>query len=122
MNIFPLYILKLDDTKVVLPDGKEDMGHSDFWEKAVSHVIARYYRIPQAKLLNLPYCQRRARVVGDKCYYGERTTPELLDLVRKEVGNERLAFVFDDHEKRLREEVIQFRRLVRRYRPKPTGR
>ena len=121
MNIFPLYLLELGkDTKVVFPDGKEDIGHSDFWERTISNVVAGYYDIPLSKLFNLPFCQRRARVVGDKCYYGEKTTPELLDLVRKAVGNERLAFFFDDHEKRLKEDVLEFRKLVRRYRPKST--
>ncbi len=121
MSIFPVYLLKLDEAfQVVFPEGKEDIGHSDFWEKTVSGIVSQHFKIPQARLANLPYCQRRARVVGDRCYYGEEGTPELLALVRQAVGNRKLAFVHDDHEKRLREDVMEFRKLVKRHRPKST--
>jgi hypothetical protein len=121
MRTYPIYLLQLGDTvRVAFPEGKEDVGHSEFWECAVSHVLATHYHVPRAKLVNLPYCQRRARVVGDKCYYGERPDPKILDQIRQAVGNANLVFVHDDHERRLTEDVLEFRRLVRRYRPKST--
>jgi hypothetical protein len=116
MRSFPVYILKLDDEwKIVFLDDKADIGHTDFWEQTVSQIVAKHYRIPAKRLTNLPYCQRRARVVGNKVYYGGKANPDLLQLVRKAVGNDKLVFVYDNHEKRLQEDVLQFRRLVRRY-------
>ncbi len=121
MNTFPVYLLQLDDTiQVALPEGKEDIGHSEFWGRTVSHIVAKHYNIPQVKLANLPYCQRRARIVDNTCYYGETPDLKLLDLIHRAVGNKGLAFVYDDHEKRLKDDVLEFRKLVRRYRPKST--
>lgn len=121
MGIFPVYFLQIGDTlQVVFPEDKEDIGHTEFWEGTVSHIVSKHYNVPQAELANLPYCQRRARIVGDICYYGETPESTLLDQVRQAVGNTRLAFHHDDHEKRLKEDVLEFRKLVRRYRPKST--
>jgi hypothetical protein len=121
MQVYPVYFLQLGDSvQVVFPKDKEDIGHTEFWETIASSLIAKHYRMPQATLVNLPYCQRRARIVGNKCYYGETPDPELLDLIRQAVGNKNLAFVHDDHERRLKEDVVEFRKLVRRYRPKST--
>jgi hypothetical protein len=59
MKTYPIYLLQLGDTfQVVFPEGKEDIGHSDFWESIVSQIVAKHYNISQAKLANLPYCQR----------------------------------------------------------------
>jgi hypothetical protein len=81
---YPLYLLLLDDQwKVVFPTGKRDIGHTDFWEQTVSRYVADHYKIPAIKLVNLPYSQRRARVVGDKVHYGEKADPELLKLIRE---------------------------------------
>ena len=114
MSTFPLYLLRFgQEWKVIFPEDREDVGHTDFWEQTVSHLIAQHYRIPVAKLANLPYCQRRARVVGNRIYYGGKPDPELLEMIRREVGNTKLAFYHDDHEKRLKEDVLKFRRLVR---------
>jgi hypothetical protein len=118
MQSYPIYLLKLGDTiQVVFPEDKEDIGHTEYWENVVSHLVAKHYRIPQAELANLPYCQRRARVVGDSCLYGGKADPTLLNQIRQAVGHGDLVFVYDDHEKRLRGDVLEFRRLVRRYRP-----
>jgi hypothetical protein len=113
---FPVYLLRLGEKwQVVVPNELVDLGHTDFWEQTVSHVVADYYKIPQAKLANLPYCQRRARVVGDKIYFGGRPEPELLHAIRAKTGNLKLDFIFDEHEKRLREDVLELRRLIRRH-------
>lgn len=82
--------------------------------QTVSNLVARYFKIPQERIANLPYCQRRARIVGDTMYYGEQPDAELVSVIRKAVGNENLAVVHDDHEKRLREDVVAFRKIVRR--------
>jgi len=55
----------------------------------------------------------------DKLIAG-KPDPALLSKIREAVGNDKLVFAFDDHEKRLPEDVRAFRRLIRRYRPKST--
>jgi hypothetical protein len=119
---FPVYLLRSEQGwEVVYPEGKRDIGHTDFWEDTVSRLVARRYRIPRTELVNLPYCQLRARIVGDTVYFGEQPDPGLLQAIRKAVGNDRLAFAHDDHERRLKEDVAAFRRLVKRYRPGSTA-
>src|SRR5262245_41138090 len=51
--------------------------------------------------------------LGDTVYHGGRIDAELLCLIRNAIGNEQLQFCYDEHEKRLREDVRQFRRLLR---------
>lgn len=117
MTSFPLYLLKLGDNwQVVFPEDKADVGHTDFWEQTVSKLVAKHFNIPASRVANLPYCQRRARVVGDMVYYGGKPAPFLLRLIRQSLRNKKLVFVHDDHERRLREDVREFSRLVERYR------
>lgn len=117
MGSFPLYLLRFGRRwQVVSPENNEDIGHTEFWECTVSHLVAAYYRVPHRRLANLPYCQRRARVVGDRVYYGGRPDPDLLSAIRSVVGNGQLVFVYDGHERRLREDVRLFRSLVSRQR------
>jgi hypothetical protein len=114
---YPIYILRLGATiRIVFPEGRQDLDHPDFWEQTVSFLVARYYEIPPRKLVNLPYCQRRARVVGDKVYYGETPDPQLLRLIRETIGNPKAVFWYDDHETRIKEEVRELLRLLRRRR------
>lgn len=117
MSTFPIYILGLGDmTKVVFPATRKDIGHVTFWETTVSHLVARHFSIPQARLYNLPYCQRRARIAeSNQVFYGEQPDPDLLQLIRQTLGNNHLTFCHDGHEKRLREDVCQFRKLLRRF-------
>jgi len=113
---FPIYMLWLDDAwKVVFPKNHADIGHTEFWEQTVSHIVAQHFGIPQKKLDNLPYCQRRARVVGNTVYYGGRPDPTLLKAIRGALDSRSFFFTFDDHEKRLRADVAEFRQLVQRY-------
>ena len=99
---YPIYILDLGrEATIVFPDGKADLDHSDFWEATVARIVARHFRIPLEALLNLPYCQRRARISGNVVYYGERTSQKLLRQIETAVGATGLRFVYDDHEKRL---------------------
>jgi hypothetical protein len=111
---FPIYILHLDpSTQIVFPENREDLDHPDFWEQTVCHLVGRHFGIPPRKLANLPYCQRRSRIVGNKVYYGESDDPALLHLIREAMGNSDLVFCYDDHEKRLRGDVRHFRRMAR---------
>jgi hypothetical protein len=117
MTSYPVYILRLGDkTVIVAPQYRQqDVGHTEFWESTVARIVARHFRIPVEKLLNLPYCQSRARVVGNTVYFGGRHDPNLLEQIRAALGNPDLSFAYDNHERRLREDVHQFRRLVKRY-------
>jgi hypothetical protein len=120
---FPVYLLRLGKSwQVIFPENKSDIGHTDFWEKTVSKIVAEHYHIPHTELVNLPYCQRRARVVASKIYTGSRNLkPELQTVILIALRKRKLQFLYDEHEKRLREDVMQFRRLTRRYRPKSTS-
>ena len=116
MRTFPIYLLELGDRFVVCyPEDRTDTGHSQFWEKTASAMVAEHYKIPQRLLANLPYCQRRARVVGKRIYHGEEFEPKLLRLIRKALNDRKLFFVYDDHEKRLQYDVSEFRQLLHRF-------
>lgn len=120
---FPIYMLHLSQQwRIVFPDSKRDIGHVDFWEHTVSHLVAAHYKIPQAKLASLPYCQRRARIVGNTIYSGQKPDRKLLLAIRKATENGKLRFAYDEHEKRLRADVLEFRKLVRHYRPESSAR
>ena len=54
--------------------------------------------------------------MGNLVYYGGKPNPKLLRLICKATGDRKLVFAFDDHEKRLRHDVVEFRKLVRRFR------
>jgi hypothetical protein len=104
-----------DSWQVVFPKNKANIGHTDFWEQTVSHIVADYYKIPQSKLANLPYCQRRGRIVDRTVFYGGCPEPDLLQVIRKATGNQELVFCFDEHERRLKADVLALRKLIRRF-------
>lgn len=114
---FPVYILDLSgNDRVVFPEDQRDLNHSDFWTSIVAKIVADHFRFPVKRLLNLPYCQRRARIVvrDDEAfaYYGERQTKKLLKLITKSVGLLELQWRFDEHEQRLDFDVAEFERLL----------
>ena len=112
---FPIYILRLGrEIRIVLPDEREDLGHVDFWDQTVAGMVAAYFGVSDKRLMRFPYCQRRARIVGDKVLYGEKFDPKLLRFIRKALGNRKLQFCFDEHECRLRYDVRRFKRLTTR--------
>jgi hypothetical protein len=116
MKTFPIYLLEFGTEIVVAyPEGFRDVGHTEFWETAASRLVADHFKIPQRLLTNLPYCQRRARVAGNTVYYGEGPDAKLLRLIRKALGNDKLVFAHDDHERQLKYDVAQFRKLVNRF-------
>jgi hypothetical protein len=113
---FPIYLLELGKRwRIVFPEGMVEIGHCDFWERSVSFLVAEFFKLPQEKLLNLPYSQRRARICGNKVCYGEEARPSLLAKIRKAVKNQKLEFAYAEHEQRLAVEVRQFRQLVEVY-------
>jgi hypothetical protein len=115
---FPIYLLREGaDWHVILPEDRMDIGHVDWWEQTTSYLISRRYMIPRRKLTNLPYCVRRARIVGNVVYYGEYPDPALLEAIRQATGNPELTFCYDDHERRLKADVRELRKLIRRYSP-----
>lgn len=117
MPSFPIYILDLSGADyVAYPDDRLDVPHSDFWKSTVAAIVAAHFQLPVKRLLNLPYCQRRVRiVVRDEeavAYYGERQSKKLLRLIAKSVGLPELEWRSDEHEQRLEFDVAEFERLV----------
>ena len=105
---FPLYILD-DDTLVVLVS---DMSHCDFWESTVAAIVAEKHGLRHSVLLNLPYCQRRARIVGNRLYCGEEVSPALLRSIEAATGR-KLNLIYDEHETRCPVSVAEFTSLVK---------
>jgi hypothetical protein len=110
---YPIYILDVGakDYTIVFPEGKVDLDHSVFWETTVARIVAHHYHVPLEELVNMPYCQRRARINDKIVYYGEKTTKKLLRLIEKVAGESGLRFGYDDHEKRLDFDVQEFTAL-----------
>ena len=90
---FPVYLL--DDGSVFF--AREDLGHTEFWERDVALEASRRLGVPLDGIMNLPYCQRRGRVVGGVLYCGEFLSRIELRSVERSVGM-RLRVVHDDHE------------------------
>lgn len=115
---FPIYILDLSgEDRIVLPENREDLSHSEFWESVAAGIVAEHYRLPARRLKNLPYCQRRARMVLSRnkppvIYYGEQQNDELLAAIAAAVDLPDLVWRYDDHEKRLEYDVSKLRQLI----------
>ena len=106
---FPIYVLDLGgEATIVFPNDKADLDHCDFWVATVARIVAHHFHLPLEEMLNLPYCQRRARISGTIVYYGEQPSRKLLRQIEKAVGKTGLRFVHDDHEKRLEYDLQQF--------------
>lgn len=103
----PIYLL--DDGSIVFTE--EDLNHVEFWEQTVAAIVAKKHRISTKSILNLPYCQKRARVVKNTLYCGEEID---LETVYKIVLllNRELTLKYDVHESRLPYDVSQFRAIV----------
>jgi len=104
---FPIYILD-DDTLVIVV---ADMSHCEFWESTVAAIVASELAIPLPAILNLPYCQRRARIVGNRLYCGEHVSPTLLTSIQAATGR-KLRLVYDEHETRCPISVAEFKLLM----------
>ena len=110
---FPVYILEFDgENQIVFPDDRSDIPHTQFWENVVAPVAARKFRVSVAELCNLPYCQRRARIVVTDdaaiAYYGEKQSAELLRQLAVATGLPNLKWRHDEHECRLDLDVAEF--------------
>lgn len=111
---FPVYLL--DDGSVLF--AREGLGHTEFWEREVALAVSRTLSVPLDGIINLPYCQRRGRVVGDVFYCGEDISRADLRLIERAVGM-RLRLVHDEHESRCELSVGEFNALRS---PCPRGR
>lgn len=121
MPSFPIYILDFDDvTEIVFPPARNDIGHTEFWENTIAARVAKQHGLPVTPLKNLPYCQRRARIVTKTksafVLFGEKQTKPLLKQISEAVSIARLAWRFDEHESRLPFDVAEFHRLLAEFR------
>ena len=91
---YPLYIL--DDDTIVFT--KEDLNHVDFWNDQVAKKVSELYNIPVHRLLNIPYCLRRARVVGNILFCGEELSIDLVNKIKTVLNKKVLKVVYDQHE------------------------
>lgn len=107
---FPVYILD-DDTIVYTERG---IDHSKYWTQTVSKIVAEKHGITKKKLNNLPYCQKRARVVGGILYCGEKISKKLHTKISKALKR-KLRVVYDEHETRCSFEVAEFKALKSPY-------
>jgi hypothetical protein len=106
---FPLYILD-DDTLVIIV---ADVSHSELWESTVAAIVADEHGVPVSAIMNLPYCQRRARVVGNRLYCGEQVSQSLLK--RIEIATKKkLQLVYDEHEQRCPLSVAELKAQCRK--------
>lgn len=103
---FPIYIL--DDGTVLYT--KKDLNHVDYWYHTVSKIVAEKHGIPRRKIKNLPYCQKRARVVDNKLYCGEKISKKLHREIEK-ILDMKLKLTYDEHETRCRIELAEFKAL-----------
>ena len=99
---YPIYIL--DDDTIVFT--KEDLNHVDFWNQKVAKKVSEMYKIPVHRLLNIPYCQRRARVVGNNLFCGEELSLDLVNKIKTVLNKEVLKVVYDQHETVLAYDVL----------------
>ena len=90
---FPVYIL--DDETILFT--KEDKNHVEFWEATVAKEIAKRLGVHIGEVINIPYCQRRGRVVGENFYCGEELSKVQLNRIAKAIGQE-IRLVYDEHE------------------------
>jgi hypothetical protein len=107
---FPIYIL--DDGSILFI--KKDLSHSKFWRNQIAAVVAKKFSVPLAEILNLPYCQRRARIVENKLYCGEKLSKKLIKKIEIAVGI-KLKHFYDEHETRCPINLGQFRALKTPY-------
>jgi len=111
---YPIYIVEFKPQKfvIVFENEKQDIQHTEFWEQTVARVTAKYLGVPRSELLNLPYCQRRARIINQIVFYGEDQTPALLDQIMTAVDESGLVWRFDEHEARLPMDVAMMKAIV----------
>lgn len=105
---FPIYIL--DDDTVLF--SKEGWDHPTYWENIVSKAVAEKHKIDRSKIVNLPYSQKRARVVENNFYCGEEISKKLFNKIQK-LLKLKLNLVYDEHETRCPYELAEFKGLLK---------
>ena len=103
---FPVYILDDDTITYIL----KDVTHVEYWFKVVSKIVAKKNKILRRKIINLPYCQKRARVVGNCFYCGEKITKKTFKKIEKTLKR-KLKYIYDEHETRCEINLEEFNLL-----------
>jgi len=103
---FPLYIL--DDETIIYIFA--DWDHSKLWRNFVCKEVSVKYGISFVELFNMPYCQRRGRVVGKNLFCGEKITKKLFLRIKKILGMD-LVLCYDEHETRCELSVARLESL-----------
>ena len=112
MGTSRVYLLRLGGPwKVVFPEGRADRlqgaDRLDLRRPALRHPAVAAGEPPVLRAVG---SGRREQGVLRR-----QAGPELLQAIREALGDGSLEFAHDRHEKRLGEEVLEFRRLVRRH-------
>ena len=102
----PIYIL--DDETICLT--KKNIDHTEFWQQEVASIVSFRYKVDLNEILNLPYCQRRARVVGNNFYCGDKVSKSTFKKIEL-LLNKKLKFVYDEHETRCEISTAEFNGL-----------
>jgi hypothetical protein len=74
--------------------------------------VAYHFKIASLKIVELPFCQRRARVEGNTVYYGERSSSRIFQAIRTALGKSDLVFVQDDALKCSPKQVREFELIL----------
>lgn len=106
---FPVYIT--DDGKIFFKKEK-DLGHNEFWEEEVSLYVAKKFKVSLQEIINLPYCQKRGRLVNEKFYFGEKPNKSIKNKLEKTFGK-KIEIIYDDHEKMSKYDRFVFDSLKR---------
>jgi len=107
---FPIYIL--DDDSIFFI--KKDIDHSEFWQNQIAAIVSKKFSVSFAEILNLPYCQKRGRIVGNKLYCGERLSKKIIKKIEDIVGL-KLKYYYDEHETRCKISMSQYAALKTPY-------
>ncbi len=68
--------------------------------------VSELYNIPVHRLLNIPYCQRWARIVGNNLFCGEELSIDLANKIKSVLNKKVLKVVYDQHETTLAYDVM----------------
>lgn len=93
---YPFYVIKRKSKwSVVASPLNRDITHPCLWKILVARMVAVENGVGYREIIELPYCQHRGRIVGNRIYIG--TVPEEITalLCRKFIG---FAVIYDEHE------------------------
>lgn len=117
---YPVYLIKRNSGKweVITSPLNKDIKHTTLWELIVARIVAKDNDLEYADIKNLPYCQKRARVVKVidgycgkiKVYCGEKLTKEQMFVMKKSIGE--CVYIHDEHECTSQYDVEVFNNLI----------